>query len=297
MGRIILRRGSTQAVALWPRVRAYDLMRLAQPTAASCIASSPSGTTSPNVAIDTVATTASSIASEGDTVIALAAPQPILEGARYLVTCVDGQLAVRAAQGGTTASLRCASPLPCDVPAGSTIEAMAVVVSMTDAETSMVGKGSLLVDVTMNGISHQWAEMFEVVTRIQSWALDADELTRRMPEVLALRDRSDVTMSETIDAALEEHLIPRLRAKKIREDRIVSTWALVPAHVAAVRVLLAASDPATTEARAAQLRADLDQALELALSDVDGWYDAPQVASVPAPADPGVSYAGSRYTR
>lgn len=222
-------------------------------------------------------------------------------------TVVNGPISADAFTGGdaNAVTLYLMSPLVNDVPIGSELRGFQVSRALTALETADAGRGVIdwrILDGS-NAVLAEWVESFTVAHRVPRWELDDDELQRRMPEVLALRDQNDVTLEETREAALEEELLPRLRAKRdqngnaIREERIESTWALVPAYVAAVRLHLANNDSSSTAERRAELRAELDAKVTLAMSDIDAWYTVPEIEN-PSPADAGSSdFASLRWGR
>lgn len=236
-------------------------------------------------------------ASEGATSIPLTANVTVVKGRRYLVTAAYGEtFVVRAALSGTTDQLRTAQPIPMRLDGGSTIAGIAVSASITSAQANDVGSGVVVWSVTLAGQVYSYAEQLEVVRRIPRWELDADRLTALMPSIETLRERSDLALDETINAALEMELLPRLRSRGIVEENIISTEALVPAHVAAVAYHLAKNDPSRgIDARQA-LREELGGALDLALGDTLAWYDAPQTAD-PAPSQARGDFASMGYTR
>lgn len=250
-------------------------------------------------------------ADEGDTEITLTtASITIQRGHRFLLVLATGErLWVRAAayvtfSTQTSKTLKLMSPLPCDVPTSSRLFGLRVSRALTLLETEVEGPAMidwrLLSDT--GAITAEWSEQFEIVRRMPRWELDEDELARRMPEIYAARDLGDVTLQETIEAALEEELLPRLRAKRdnygqpIRESNIISTWALVPAHVAAVRLYLANNDPTKTKEQRDEARAEVLQKLDLAFEDADAWYDAPQTETPDVHAERG-RFGVFRYTR
>jgi hypothetical protein len=209
------------------------------------------------------------------TLTATPATPAFVRGRRYLLQLTTGELlVVRAALTGAT--LRLASQLPCAVAASSTIAGLRISRALTAGETATEGRALVEWTATIGGQTYAWAEEIEIVRRVPRWELDAALLEERWPEVLALRENNDLALDETIDGALEQELIPELRAKGVREQDIITTWPLVPAHVAACKLFVAMNDRATTKAIRDELRADMVLALKRALGDVDAWFDAPQ---------------------
>jgi hypothetical protein len=195
------------------------------------------------------------------------------------------QFVARCALTQTSATLRLASPIPMALPSGSSVFGIAISRALTADETEDEGKAKVAWTATVGGQTLAWTEEFEIVRRVPRWELDDDLLTQRFPEVLALRDSNDLALEELREAALEEELLPRLRAKKdqegnpLREANIISTWPLVPAHVAACKLFIACSPGSgRTKEDRDDARSELEQKLALALEDADAWYDVPQDA-------------------
>lgn len=301
MPRQVVLMGSTDTLLSYPKLRPVDSFALEQPAAATAKVLSP-GVPAPDVQAatrDTLSAVVETDAVEGDRTLVVADAATWVRGRRYLLDLSTGeQLVVKAAAGGTGTTLRLASPLPCDVPATSTVKGFAVSVALTADDTALETQHALVQwTATIGGMALPWAEEFAIVRRMPRWELDAEELVKRLPDVLGDRSRDDVDLSETIEGALEEELLPRLRgARKIREEDIISTWPLVPAHVAAVALFLARNDSSKAEAYREELRVELEQKLDLAIADLDAWYDAPQ-EETPQPTAEREDFTGYGYTR
>lgn len=321
MPRQIVLKDSIQTLESYPKVRPMEHYILAYPNgvgetlavSATCRVRTGSETETDFTActLGSVSPGMVSAADEGDTEITLtAASITIVRGHRFLLVLSGGaQLWVRASEYvsfGTQSSkvLKLMSPLPCAVPISSRLYGLRVSRALTLLETALEGPAMIDWRVLSAGgaITAEWSEQFEIVRRMPRWELDEDELARRMPEIYAARDQGDVTLQETIEGALEEELLPRLRAKRdnygqpIREANIISTWALVPAHVAAVRLYLANNDPTKTKEQRDEARAEVLQKLDLAFEDADAWYDAPQTETPTVNAERG-RFGVFRYTR
>lgn len=268
--------------------------------------------------LDSLAVEVAEAASEGDTeiVCTMGDADSVVKGRRYVLALTTGErFWVRASltvvgedadpgPGGTDTTVRLMSPLPCAISAGSSLYGMRCSRALTEEETAIVGAAIADWRVTVgSAVVAQWSQPFAVVTRLPVWLLDEDELTRRMPEVLARRDSGDVTLQEAIDAALEEELLPRLRAKRdalgtpIREAGILSTHALTPAHVAAVRLFLARSSTQATIEQRQALEAELSTKLDLAIADADAWYVSSQTDDKPGPTPPASTLGALWYRR
>lgn len=287
MARTLVQRGAIVGVVAYPLVRPSDALSLSQPTAATVAVRTPATTTAAAACTrDTTSVTTITAALEGDTTLTLASAITQVRGYRYLVRSTTGeQFIVRCAASQTSATLRLASPIPMDLAVASTVFGIALSRALTALETATEGKGALDWTATIDSVAYAWSEEIEIVRRMPRWELDEDELIRRMPDVLALRERNDLALDELLGAALEDELLPRLRARKdssgeaMREANIVSTWALVPAHVAACALFLARAQTRTREDRD-EARSELEAKIDLALADADAWYDAPQGDSV-----------------
>ena len=279
MPRQLIQKGSTDALLSYPLVRPVQGHTLGQCTAATAKVTTPAvgSPASQSATRDTVSTATTADASEGATSLTVTSAAWV-RGRRYLLDLTTGeQLIIKAALTATSTTLRLATPLPCAVLTGSTIKGLAVSVALTATDTGTEGEAKVEWTATIGGIAYAWTEHFEIVRRVPRWELDSEELLRRLPEAAALRDRSDMAIDELIDTALEDELRPRLRARKIREADIISTWELVPAHVAAVVVVLA-RDPTRSREYRQECESVLEQKIALALQDVDAWYDAPQTS-------------------
>jgi hypothetical protein len=258
--------------------------------------------------VDVVSATVATAAIEGASAVAINTATALVRGRRYVLGLPTGEQSwVRVSSDvsiGSPVNCPLSSPLPFAVPVGSTMFGCSLRRVLSLPETSMVGP--MVVDwrvTSPDAADAEFTEHHEVVTRLVSWLLDEDELMKRMPEAAALRDSGDTSLAETIDVALEEHLLPRLRGKsgangqRIREHSIVSTWPLVPAHVSAVRLLLCMQNPRKTKEDRDEARADLDAAIALALNDSDAWYDAPQDHVAVTPPTKPTNFAVRNYRR
>lgn len=281
MPRQLVTKDSTQTLVSYAHVRPDESFVLTRPSAVAVVVTTPaeptgtSGAATLDAVLNGVATTAD--AEEGDTTLTVATSKAQVRGRRVVITTVTGeQFTVRLSRSVTSATIYLASPLPMDVDTGATFTELRVSRALSLDETAQEGPGTVTWTATIGGQPYVWTEEFEIVRRVPRWEADTDEIERRFPEILALRERNDLALDETRDAALEEELLPRLRAKGIREANIVSTWPLVPPLVAAMRLFLSINDKSDPASRREELRAELEQKLALALQDVDGWYDAPQ---------------------
>lgn len=289
---------SRETIRSYPRLRGAPLFDLAAPAAAFVTVTS-NGYAGATVAatFDATSTTVQGAHSEGAEHITTAASVAWVRGKRYLVVADGHRFLVRCSRTVTGTTLYVGSPLPVDVASGSTVSGYEVSYSLPTAAVANVGPAIARWSVDLDGQSYEWAEEFQIVKRVPQWPLDADELCRRFPEILAQRDALDGDLEETIEAALEEELIPRLEARGIQQENIISQWSLVPVHVAAVRLFVARDDRSTSPERREELRKNLEEALQRALDDQRAWYDAPALSD-PTPGGTSDGDFGSlRYSR
>lgn len=249
---------------------------LAAPSAASVRIDTPSGIGSFAAATVDSATSSLSATDEGEVSLTVTS-QTWVRGRAYLVKCATREaFVVRSAKSGASTTLRLTQPLPMAIPASSNIYSLAITRALTTTETSVEGEGVAHWKATIGGIEYAWSETFRIVRRVPTWWLDSESLTRLLPLAVNMRERDDEDYTETIEAALNNELLPRLRAKGIREEDVVTTDPLTPCHVAAVALHLAKNDPSTPLDRREAAERDLVQSLDLAMADVGAWYDAPQ---------------------
>ena len=248
--------------------------------------------------VDSVSATVATGAAAGDTSLTVGSSTAWVRRRRYLVQTPGGARFVvvcRKTATGTTLTL--SRPLPMAVASSSTISGIAITKALTSAQTDIVGPGVARFSATVDGDVATWDEPFRIVRRVPQWPLDSDELVRRLPWVATKRETDDDDYTDTIEAALDNVLLPALRAKTIAEEGIVTSWPLVPAHVAAVRLHLVENDTSATTEDRAFAREAFVMALDAALADVQGWYETDQAQDpVTPPAQP-ADWSGIRLRR
>lgn len=289
---------SREILRSYPRLRGAPLFDLQSPAAASVTVSSNGYTgTTTSATYDTTSATVQGAHSEGGEHLTVAASTAWVRGKRYLVVADGHRFLVRCSRTVTGTTLSLGSPLPVDVASGSTVSGYEVSYQLPTAAVANVGAGIVRWSVDLDGQSYEWHDEFKVSRRIPQWPLDGDELTRRFPEILAQRDSLDGDLEETIEAALEEELLPRLEAKGIEQENIISSWSLIPAHVAAVRLFVARDSRSASPERREELRKNLEDVIQRALDDQRAWYDAPETSD-PSPGGTSAGEYGSlRYSR
>lgn len=219
---------------------------LTKPTAADVRLGTPStampdegSETSITANIDATASTLSSAASRDDDEISVtvnASLASVVAGRRYLISDNGRkqQVVVRAISGGT---VYLAEPLRADVASGASFTGLCTTHTLTTAETSTVGDGHVIFRLTIDGVSRRVDDVIRVEPKVFPLTLTAERLMRRK-EVRRLRDGTDLTLSELIEEAWLSILRPKLRARKIAEDRIRTPSEIEVAHQEACILLL-----------------------------------------------------------
>lgn len=296
--RRFVQKDSQETIRSYPRLRGAPLFDLISASSATVTVSTPGYTgTAVSATIEDVDVTTQGAHSEGGEHLTVSDSTAWVRGRRYLVVADGHRFLVRCSRTVTGTTLSLGSPLPVDVPTGSPVTAYEVRYQLPAAATAAVGGGIVRWVVTLAGVAYEWADEIKIVRRIPQWPLDADELTRRFPEILAQRDSLDGDLEETIEAALEEELLPRLEAKGIEQENIISSWSLIPAHVAAVRLFVARDSRSASPERREELRKNLEDVIQRALDDQRAWYDAPETSD-PSPGGTSAGEYGSlRYSR
>lgn len=219
---------------------------LAKPTAADVRLGTPStampdegSETSITSNIDGTSTSLTAAADRDDDQIAVTANASIVNvvpGRRYLITDngKKQQVTVRDISGGT---IYLVEPLRDDVGSGASFEGLATTHTLTTAETSTIGEGHVIFRLTIGGIVRRVDDVIRVEPKIFPLTLTAERLMRRK-EVRRMRDATDLTLEELIEAGWTDILRPKLRARKISEDRIRTPSEIEVAHQEACILLL-----------------------------------------------------------
>jgi len=250
---------------------------LVKPTAADIRVGTPSvslpaegSETSITANIDATSTTLSASASRDDDEITVASATGIVAGRKYLLTS-EGRKQVVTVRAIVSTTIHLEDPLREDVANGSTFVGLAVTHTLTTGQTATTGTGEVILRLTLSGIQRRIDEILRVEDRIFPLTLTAESLMRRH-EVRRLRDASDLTLGECITEAWEGILRPKLRARKIVEDRIRTPSEIEPAHKEACLLLLYRAAGRSQEDIDAQ-----DKRLYHAITDLlesrDLWYE------------------------
>lgn len=268
----VVEKDRAEVLTIYPP-RAY----LAKPTAADVRVGTPStilpdegSETSITANIDATNTTLSAAASRDDESVVVASASNIVAGRRYLITSEGRkqQVTVRAIASTT---IYLVEPLRDDVSSGATFVGLATTHTLTTAETSTVGEGHVIFRLTIGGIVRRVDDVIRVEPKIFPLTLTAERLMRRK-EVRRMRDATDLTLDELIEAGWTDILRPKLRARKISEDRIRTPSEIEVAHQEACILLLYRASDRSREDIEAQ-----EKTFYYAMNDLfesrDLWYE------------------------
>lgn len=268
----VVEKDRAEVLTVYPP-RAY----LAKPTAADVRLGTPStampdegSETSITANIDATNTTLSAAASRDDESVAVTSASNIVAGRRYLITSLGKrqQVTVRAISSTT---IYLVEPLRDDVESGAAFVGLATTHTLTTAETSQVGEGHVIFRLTIGGIVRRVDDVIRVEPKIFPLTLTAERLMRRK-EVRRMRDATDLTLEELIEAGWTDILRPKLRARKISEDRIRTPSEIEVAHQEACILLLYRASDRSREDIEAQ-----EKTFYYAVNDLfesrDLWYE------------------------
>jgi hypothetical protein len=268
----VVEKDRAEVLTVYPP-RAY----LAKPTAADVRVGTPStilpdegSETSITANIDATNTTLSAAAYRDDESVAVVSATGIVVGRRYLITSEGKkqQVTVRAIASTT---IYLVEPLRDDVSSGATFVGLATTHTLTTAETSTVGEGHVIFRLTIGGIVRRIDDVIRVEPKIFPLTLTAERLMRRK-EVRRMRDATDLTLEELIESGWTDILRPKLRARKISEDRIRTPSEIEVAHQEACILLLYRASDRSREDIEAQ-----EKTFYYAVNDLfesrDLWYE------------------------
>lgn len=250
--------------------------------------------------VDPVDGTVDADALEGATTLELDGAQVLLRGRQYLVVVTTGEtFAVTCAMGGTIATLRTAEPLPLPVPAGSQVLGYALTRQLSADETAQRGEGLALWTAALPIAGAQtFGTQLRIVRRIPRYTLTSSKLTAAWPLVHQLRPRTDVDMTEVLQTVWDNRVIPKLEAKGIRAEQIISAEPLEPVHATAIIAHLMAMDSARAREDVEYWDDRLSDALDIALSGESFWVDEETEEAAPRDEDgPPAAYTFTRLTR
>lgn len=287
-------KGSTTTIVTYPRLRPSDIV--------SGVPSSPKvrvwgpGVTPPEAfttaLVDSVSTTITANAQEGDTEVAIVAAT-LVRGRQYLLTAENGAvLVVESRTGGNTTTLALAQPLPVSVSVGASLRGFAMTRALTALETAEVGQASALWQATVDGVAAEWSQYFRVVRRIPTALLTPTRLTQAYPSLLSAVPPTDLDLEATIAAAWEYEMVPLLEAKGVFDEAVISDEVLVPLHALACCRMLFDFDPRADAAFIERLERKWNSAISTTFARV-GYAEREQTED-PLPRVPSVDEGRSR---
>ena len=212
--------------------------------------------------VDAVDTTLSSAASAGAVSFTVASGTGITRQRYYLVEDGGYRYPLHVAEvSGTT--VYPSEPLLNPISSGAAFKGIAIITpALTAAETATAGRQNLAkFRATLDGVQREWDQWFEIVRQVFPVTLSPSRLLRR-GEVKNMRRSGDVALMDTIQAAWEDTLRPKLRAANILEETINTPTEVEPAHIEAVLLHLYRDSGADEEKIA-----DQESRLERAISD------------------------------
>lgn len=236
----------------------------------------PEAFSATGVSFDAISVATTAAAAKGATQITVASAA-WRRGRRYVIKTTDGHsLEVTSRSTNTGTTLHLAEPLNVAVPSGSTVLGWALMRTLTAAETSLPGPGTIIFRATIDGTVYIWPESFRVVRRLLAPTLTPAKLTALYPNVRTMASRNDYTLEELLLAAWETRIMPWLAAQDYDEDDVVNAHALEKLH--GIACLLQLSMLSTTLPPDVLTRLDTQWAAAaqetLARND---WWTQPQV--------------------
>lgn len=226
--------------------------------------------------VDSVSTATNAAAKRGATSLSLAGAVSLVRGRRYVVVdaTTGSRVAVEALVTGSSAALKLASPLPCDIASGSAVTGWAVTAALTAGEVGDTpGRGLVLWDATIGGVSVRWAQDLRVVRRRVAYSLTASDVEQLSPYASTMRPAADADWTESLWAAWSLYMVPAMLAKGAAPERVISWEALNPWHIAALEWHLAATTPEQDPDVRQQKKAAMVEARDLALASIRFWLD------------------------
>ena len=213
--------------------------------------------------IDTVDTSLQGPAAPGDSSLTVASGSGIVRQRFYLIEDGANRYPVHVAEvSGTTVYL--SEPLADRIPNNTPLKGLAIITpSLTADQTATAGRSNLAkFRATLDGVQREFDQWFEIVRQVFPITLSPTRLLRR-GEVRNLRRSTDVGLMDTIQAAWEDTLRPKLRASGILEETINTPTEIEPAHIEAVMLHLYRDSGADEEKIA-----DQESRLERCIADV-----------------------------
>lgn len=249
-------------------------------------------------AYDTVSVGISAAADEGATSISLSSAATVVRNRKYLLDCGDGdQLVVipRRSTVGTTVYLK--EPLPRSIISGSQLFGLAVLVSLSAADTTLVGTGIVQWRASVaRQTDRTWSSTFEIVRRICEVPLTDPELRQAYPIAERLQPKKDVDLMDSIEAAWEYLLLPRLKNRGVSEADILDSDVLKPLLALGTVLQLMRSDEGADLEFMKMLQDNFERDLG-ALTSRKDWLEASQEEINPVPAPSAENIRSVRLSR
>lgn len=266
---------STQSVIGYPPQYARGLGKISAVTHKVRTPSTDFQSAAESATYDTVDTTINAAAAEGATSVSVASATGITAGREYVIglnASANEPMIVRVASvSGTTVYLD--EPLPYAAASSDLFFGWRVSHALLATETDVEGEGLIIWNATIGGETVTWEDQFRVVRQGVGYGLNATRLTELMPMVRALQEPQDGTYEETIKAAWDLYLVPRLTGRGLRVQRIHSWNYLEPAHAVACAYHLVRNSRRADSDELERWKAELAAAMDDALGAVDFWYD------------------------
>lgn len=238
--------------------------------------------------VTTTTRTTAGFTPAGATAIEFTSSTPWVRGHRYQIEIAGyAPIDVEAERTTTGTRLRLSEPLPVPVAQGSTLRYTCVEYTLSAEQTAQAGEALALWTATIGGVDYTWSQAFRVVRRMPRPTLHLNNLTSAYPIVSTLAPRNSEDLHEVIWAAWSMLLIPRLNAKGIAEEDIISPEVLEPAHAIACVVHLLRQRLDVDLGMLDRWEQVFDRAVDNALAS-RWWYEVDQrETESPVPADGG----------
>lgn len=191
-------------------------------------------------------------------------------GRRYGVRTDSGAFAIVVTGTGTTVTVE--SPLPMPVPSGSSVFSLAVTIPLTADDTATAGQnGSAKWRATLNGDVVDWDQAFSIVDEVIPVPVTVDQLLNLWPQSRRSRTGIDDDLQSLRAATWELHLVPELESRGVRPDLINDGAPLVPAFIAAAKMVVHEDADPTDVLTYESLHRRFIYQLNLAMARTDWW--------------------------
>jgi hypothetical protein len=316
---LVVRHATATSIAVYPFAEAGDGQRFGVVSSATATVRGPSDgePVAATPTIDPLSGTVSVEALEGDTELTLSASASYVQGRRYLLTTEEGSTVVEAAFTGTGASITLASPLPMAAQVGATLRGIAVLVPLTEAQTTMLDSSTVasapppvrarvtdvgrfgLVEVRclVDGIAQAFSEAYRIARRMARVPLSAAELVQDYPSIRSMRAAIDRGYSQLIDAAWTNLVLPRVLVRGKWPEDILDTTVLRAALGNAVMLHAVRQERQVDADFVDRWQTAFDLEIDRAVARID-WHEDPYHSVNPSPTpDPSQRSFGGRTLR